>query len=145
MAVDDYSRLAYAEVRPANRRGDALTFLERALAWLRAQGISVQAVVPDKGSAFRSAAWRRQCMARGLRHLGTRPYSPRTNGRAERCLQILVHTWAYAFANPANAHRTGRSSAGRGGTTGGVPTARWVASRPSAVSHTSVFSTPRRQ
>ena len=106
VAVDDHSRLAYAEVRPTDRRGDALAFLERALAWFRAEGISVQAVMPDKCSANRSAAWRRPCMVRGLRYLGTRPYSPRTNGEAERFSQILLHTWAYAFAYPTSAHRT---------------------------------------
>ena len=106
VAVDDHSRLAYAEVRPTDRRGDALAFLERALAWFRAQGILVQAVMTDNGSAYRSAAWRRHCAARGLRHLRTRPYTPRTNGKAERFIQILLHTWAYAFAYPTSAHRT---------------------------------------
>ncbi len=106
VAVDDHSRLAYAEVRPTDRRGDALAFLERALAWLRIQGISVQAVMTDNGSAYRSAAWRRHCAARGLRHLRTRPYTPRTNGKAERFIQVLLRSWAYAFAYPSSAHRT---------------------------------------
>lgn len=94
VAVDDHSRLAYAKVRPTDRRGDALAFVERVPACFRAQGISVQAVMPDNGSAYRSAAWRRQCMTHGLRHLGTRPYSPRTTGKAERFVQILLHTCA---------------------------------------------------
>ena len=106
VAIDDHSRLAYVEVRPTDRRGDALAFLERALAWFRAQGIPVQAVMTDNGSAYRSAAWRRHCTARGLRHLRTRPYTPRTNGKAERFIQILLNTWAYAFAYPSSAHRT---------------------------------------
>jgi len=106
VAVDDRSRLAHAEVRPTDRRGDALAFLERALAWFCAHGISVQAAMPNNGSAYRTAAWRRQCMARGLRHLGTRPYSPGTNGKAERFTQTPLHTWAYAFAYPTSAHRT---------------------------------------
>ncbi len=106
VAIDDHSRLAYAEVRPSDRRGDALAFLERALAWFRAQGIPVQAVMTDNGSAYRSAAWRRHCAARGLRRLRTRTYTPRTNGKAERFIQILLRTWAYAFAYPTSAHRT---------------------------------------
>ena len=101
-----HSRLAYAEVRPTDWRGDTLAFLERALAWFRTQGIPVQAVMTDNGSAYRSAAWRRHCAARGLPHLRTRPYTPRTNGKAERFIQILLRTWAYAFAYPTSAHRT---------------------------------------
>ena len=84
VAVDDHSRLAYAEVRPSDRQGDALAFLERARAWFRAQGIAVQAVMTDNGPAYRSHAWRQHCAAHGLRHLRTRPYTPRTNGKAER-------------------------------------------------------------
>ena len=57
-------------------------------------GISVQAVMTDNGSAYLSAAWRQHCAARGLRHLRTRPYTPRTNGKAERFIQILLRTWA---------------------------------------------------
>ena len=86
--------------------GAALAFLERALAWFRTQGISVQAVMTDNGSAYRSAAWRRHCAVRALRHLRARPSTPRTNGKAERFIQILLNTWAYAFAYPSSAHRT---------------------------------------
>ena len=106
VAVDDHSRVAYAEVRPSDRQGDALAFLDRALAWFRAHGIAVQAVMTDNGPAYRAHAWRRHCAARGLRHLRTRPYTPRTNGKAERFIQILLRRWAYAFAYPSSAHRT---------------------------------------
>ena len=106
VAIDDHSRLAYAEVRPSDRQGDALAFLERARAWFRAQGIAVQAVMTDNGPAYRSHAWRQHCAAHDLRHLRTRPYTPRTNGKAERFIQILLHRWAYAFAYPSSAHRT---------------------------------------
>ena len=106
VAIDDHSRLAYAEVRPTDRRGDALAFLERALAWFRAQGIPVRAVMTDNAATYTSHAWRRHCAARGLRHLRTRPYTPRTNGKAERFIQILLRQWAYAFAYPTSAHRT---------------------------------------
>ena len=106
VAIDDHSRLAYAEVRPSDRQGDALAFLERARAWFRAQGIAVQAVMTDNGPAYRSHAWRQHGAAHDLRHLRTRPYTPRTNGKAERFIQILLHRWAYAFAYPSSAHRT---------------------------------------
>ena len=106
VAIDDHSRLAYAEVRPTDRQGDALAFLERARAWFRAQGIAVQAVMTDNGPAYRSHAWRQHCAAHDLRHLRTRPYTPRTNGKAERFIQILLQRWAYAFAYPSSAHRT---------------------------------------
>ena len=105
VAIDDHSRLAYAEVRPSDRRGDALAFLERALAWFLAQGILVQAVMTDTAT-HTSHAWRRHCAAHGLRHLRTRLYSPRTNGKAERFIQILLRHWAYGFASPTSAHRT---------------------------------------
>ena len=141
VAVDDHSRLAYAEVRPSDRREDALAFLDRALAWVRAQGIAVQAVMTDNGPAYRSHAWQRHCTAHHLRHLRIRLSTPRTNGKAERFIQILLHRWAYAFAYPSSAIAPGRSPAGSGGITVGAPTARSAASHPSAVSHTSVVST----
>lgn len=106
VAVDDHSRLAYAEGRPSDRQADALAFLERALAWFRAQGVPVREVMTDNGAAYRSHAWRRRCTAHGLRHLRTRPYTPRTNGKAERFIQTLLRSWAYAFAYPSSAHRT---------------------------------------
>ncbi len=106
VAVDDHSRLAYAEVRPSDRQADALAFLDRALPWFRTQGIAVQAVMTDNGSAYRSHAWRWRCTAHGLRHLRTRPSTPRTNGKAERFIQILLRSWAYGLAYPSSTHRT---------------------------------------
>ena len=86
--------------------GAALAFLERARAWFLAQGIPVQAVMTDNAATYTSHAWRRHCAAHGLRHLRTRPYTPRTNGKAERFIQILLRHWAYGFAYPTSAHRT---------------------------------------
>ena len=103
VAVDDHSRLAYAEVRPTDRRGDALAFLARALAWFRAQGIAVQAVITDNGSAYRSAAWRHHCRAHELRHLRTRPYTPRT-----------IVRWRHARPVFETAHEYRRVRKGRG-------------------------------
>jgi transposase InsO family protein len=105
VAVDDHSRLAYAEVLPTDRAEDAIAFLERALRWFAEQGIAVEAVMTDNGPAYLSHAWQRRCVALGLRHLRTRPYTPRTNGKAERFIQLLLRRWAYAFAYPTSAHR----------------------------------------
>lgn len=105
VAVDDHSRLAYAEVLPTDRAQDALAFLERALHWYREQGVVVEAVMTDNGPAYLSHAWRRRCAELGLRHLRTRPYTPRTSGKAERFIQLLLRRWAYAFAYPTSAHR----------------------------------------
>ena len=103
VAVDDHSRLAYVEVLPSDRRADALAFLERALRWYRTQGLVVEEVMTDNGSAYRSRAWRERCQQLGLRHLRTRPYTPRTNGKAERFIQTLLRSWAYGFAYPSRA------------------------------------------
>ena len=106
VAVDDHSRLAYVEVLPSDRRADALAFLERALRWYRTQGLVVEEVMTDNGSAYRSRAWRERCQQLGLRHLRTRPYTPRTNGKAERFIQTLLRSWAYGFAYPSSACHT---------------------------------------
>ena len=105
VAVDDHSRLAYAEVLPSERREDAVGFLYRAVAWYREQGVVVEAVLTDNGVSYRSHRWREACAARGLRHLRTRPYTPRTNGKAERFIQTLLRKWAYAYVYPTSAHR----------------------------------------
>ena len=106
VAVDDHTRLAYAEVLLSDRRADALAFLERALRWFAAQGITVEEVMTDNGSAYRSRAWRVCCEQLGLRHLRTRPYTPRTNGKAERFIQTLLRSWAYGCAYLSSAHRS---------------------------------------
>jgi transposase InsO family protein len=105
VAVDDHSRLAYAEVLPTDRADDATAFLDRALRWFGEQGVAVEAVMTDNGPAYVSYAWRGRCAARGLRHLRTRPYTPRTNGKAERFIQLLLRRWAYAYPYPTSAHR----------------------------------------
>jgi len=106
VAVDDHSRLAYAAVRPSDRRADALAFLDRALTWFRTQGIAVWVVMTDNGSAYRPHVWRQRCAAHDLRHRRTRPDTPRTNGTTERFIQILRRNWAYGLAYPSSTHRT---------------------------------------
>ena len=98
VAVDDASRLAYTEILPDERPASAIAFLERALAWFARHGVSVERIMTDNGSAYRSHDFRNACRSAGVRHLRTRPYTPRTNGKAERFLQTVMRECAYARA-----------------------------------------------
>jgi len=95
VCVDDFSRLAYVEVLADERAVTAISFLRRALAWFAAQGVRVERVMTDNGSAYRSHAHRAACALLGLRHSRTKPRRPRTNGKAERFIQTLLTGWAY--------------------------------------------------
>lgn len=106
VAIDDHSRLAYAEMLDNEKASTAIGFLRRALAFFAAHGITVQRVMTDNGSAYISAAHRIACQQFGLRHLRTRPYRPRTNGKAERLIQTMLHRWAYARAYTSSTERT---------------------------------------
>ena len=106
VCVDDASRLAYTEVLPDEKKESACAFLTRALAFFAAHGVTVQRVMTDNGSAYRSHDFRRQIAAAGLRHIRTRPYTPRTNGKAERFIQTSLREWAYARAYKSSAERT---------------------------------------
>ena len=95
IAVDDYSRLAYAEVLPDEKATTAVRFLTRALRFFRRYGIEVERVITDNGSAYRSVVHAVACRRLGLKHLRTRPYRPQTNGKAERFIRTLLAGWAY--------------------------------------------------
>ena len=90
VCVDDYSRLAYAEVLPDERQQTAIGFLKRAVAFYRRHGITVERLLTDNGPAYLSAAHAQACRRLGIRHLRTRPYRPQTNGKAERFIRTLV-------------------------------------------------------
>lgn len=105
VAVDDASRLAYTELLPDERKESASAFLTRALAFFKAHGINVERVMSDNGSAYRSRLFRSLIAGAGLKHIRTKPYTPRTNGKAERFIQTSLREWAY--------HRAYRSSAER--------------------------------
>ena len=98
VAVDDASRLAFTEILPDERKASAIAFLERALAWFARHGVTVERIMTDNGSAYRSHDFRKACASAGVRHLRTRPYTPRTNGKAERSLQTVMRECAYAHA-----------------------------------------------
>ncbi len=96
VCVDDCTRLAYVEVLPDERAETATAFLERACAYYRSHGVTVERLMTDNGSAYRSAAHAIACRALGIRHIRTRPYRPQTNGKAERFIRTMLREWAYA-------------------------------------------------
>jgi len=85
----------YCEVLSDELGTTAAGFLERARTWYAARGILIETVMSDNGSAYRSRVWRAALQTAGLRHLRTRPYTPRTNGKVERFIQTLLREWAY--------------------------------------------------
>jgi transposase InsO family protein len=106
--VDDHSRLAYAEVLGRLDGAAAAAFLRRAVAWFAQRGITIERVMTDNGSAYRSRLHEDACLELGLRQLRTRAYRPRTNGKAERFIQTLTNEWAYAQIYGSSAERTAR-------------------------------------
>ena len=105
VAVDDASRLAYTELLPDERKQSACAFLARALAFFAAHSVAVERVMTDNGSAYRSHLFKSRIASAGLRHIRTRPYTPRTNGKAERFIQTSLREWAYANAYQSSAER----------------------------------------
>jgi transposase InsO family protein len=106
IAVDDYSRLAYAEVLMDERASTAAGFLARAAVHFRRYGITVERVLTDNGSAYRGAVHAVACRKLGIRHLRTRPYRPQTNGKAERFIRTLLEGWAYGAIYRSSQERT---------------------------------------
>lgn len=106
VAVDDHSRLAYAEVLGDETALTAIGFLRRALSWFAERGVTIERVMTDNGSPYVSHAHAAACRELGLRHLRTRPYRPRTNGKAERFIQTLLREWAYGRIYWTSAERT---------------------------------------
>jgi len=98
LAVDDHSRLAYSEILPDEKRGSCLTFLFNALRFFRRHGIAVERVMTDNGSAFKSRRHAKTLRLLGIKHRRTRPYTPMTNGKAERFVRTLLREWASAKA-----------------------------------------------
>jgi transposase InsO family protein len=105
LAIDDHSRLAYAELLASERPADCVAFLRRAVAWYAEREISVERVLTDNGNGYRSFAWRDACTQLGIQRRYTRPRRPQTNGKAEALVKTLLREWAYRFAYPSSAHR----------------------------------------
>ena len=106
IAVDDYSRLAYAEVLADEKATTAAAFLRRAVAFYRRYGITVERVLTDNGACYRAVLHALACRKLGIRHLRTRPHRPQTNGKAERFIRTLLGGWAYGPIYGSSHERT---------------------------------------
>jgi transposase InsO family protein len=106
VCVDDATRLAYVEVLGDEKARTAIGFLRRALAFYRSHGITVERLMTDNGPAYRSIAHALACKALGIRHIRTRPYRPRTNGKAERFIRTMLGGWAYGAIYRDSGQRT---------------------------------------
>jgi transposase InsO family protein len=106
VCVDDATRLAYVEVLPDEKGATAAGFLRRAVDWFKGMGVTVERVLSDNGACYRSGVHARACAELEMRHLFTRPYRPRTNGKAERFIQTLTNRWAYGAIYGSSAERT---------------------------------------
>lgn len=95
VAIDDHSRTAYLELLPDELGVTVSAFVRRAIGWFRQRGVRVRRILSDNGSGYRSASFRATCRALHVRARRTRPYTPRTNGKAERFIQTALREWAY--------------------------------------------------
>jgi transposase InsO family protein len=98
VCIDDASRIAFSQIKPDQRKRSAVAFLKAAVAYYASLGLIVESVMTDNGSCYRSFAFRKACQRLGLKHIRTKPYTPRTNGKAERFVQTCLREWAYARA-----------------------------------------------
>jgi transposase InsO family protein len=105
VAIDDFSRIAYAEVLRDETGQTCAQFMRRACKWFANQGIVIKALLTDNGTGYRSHRFRDACLGMQMRHHRTRPYTPRTNGKAERFIQSMVREWAYGRLYRTSAER----------------------------------------
>jgi len=105
VAVDDHSRHATVELHASQTGAACVAFTERVIHAYAEQGTPIQRVLTDNGTGYRSHAFRRLLAHHGIRHIRTRPYTPRTNGKAEAFIRILQREWAYAYIYPSSSHR----------------------------------------
>jgi transposase InsO family protein len=105
VCIDDASRIGFSRIMKTERKACAVAFLKAALAYYASLGITVERVMTDNGSCYRSRRFRNACRRLGLKHIFTRPYTPRTNGKAERFIQTALREWAYARAYDTSQQR----------------------------------------
>ena len=105
VCIDDASRIAFSQIMPDEKKQSAVAFLKAALAYYASLDVSVARVMTDNGSCYRAFAFRDACKTLGLKHIRTRPYTPKTNGKAERFIQTALREWAYAQAYPSSQRR----------------------------------------
>jgi transposase InsO family protein len=103
--LDDHSRVAYAEIHDDETAATAVAVLRRAVAWFAARGVTVERVLSDNGSPYRSRLWTAACLELGIRPKRTRPYRPQTNGKIERFHRTLADGWAFARLFPTETAR----------------------------------------
>jgi transposase InsO family protein len=105
VCVDDHSRVAFSQILPDEKADSAIVFLKAAVAYYKSLGVTVTRVMTDNGSCYKSFAFREACQELGLKHKRTKPYTPKTNGKAERFIQTALREWAYAQAYPTSDRR----------------------------------------
>jgi transposase InsO family protein len=105
VCIDDASRIAFSQILPDEKAGSAVAFLRAALAYYASLGVTVARVMTDNGSCYKAFDFRDTCRDLGLKHIRTRPYTSKTNGKAERFIQTALREWAYAQAYPTSQHR----------------------------------------
>jgi len=130
IAIDDATRLAYVEVLPDEKANTALAFLRRAVAFYASHGITVERLLTDNGSAYRSTIHAIACRALRIKHLRTRPYRPQTNGKAERFIRTMLGGWAYERSTATARSAPQPYPAGSSSITGVDHTAPSTTSRP---------------
>ncbi|UDF35293.1 UNVERIFIED_ORG: IS481 family transposase [Shinella sp. XGS7] len=106
VAIDDHARLAFTAMHPDEKKAQAVQFLKNAVAYYARMGVTVQRLLTDNGAAFRSREFRQACVELGIKHSFTKPYTPKTNGKAERFIQTALREWAYGWTYQSSAQRT---------------------------------------
>jgi len=105
VCIDDHSRIAFSQIKPDEKADSAVPFLKAAVAYYKSLGIKVERVMTDNGPCYKSFAFRDACIDLGIKHIRTKPYTPKTNGKAERFIQTSLREWAYAQAYPTSDRR----------------------------------------
>jgi transposase InsO family protein len=105
VSIDDASRIAFTDIFPDEKAVSAIAFLRAAVAYYASLGIKVTRVMTDNGSCYKAKDFAKACRAFGIKHVRTRPYTPKTNGKAERFIQTVLREWAYARAYPSSEAR----------------------------------------
>ena len=105
VCIDDNSRVAFSQILPNEKAVSAVAFLSAAVAYYKSLGVKVARVMTDNGSCYKAFAFRDACRALSLKHVRTKPYTPKTNGKAERFIQTALREWAYAKAYPTSGCR----------------------------------------
>jgi transposase InsO family protein len=105
VCIDDASRIAFTQIKPDEKAVSAVDFLKAAVAYYKSLGVKVDRVMTDNGPCYQSGAFARACKRLRLKHIRTKPYTPKTNGKAERFIQTALREWAYAMAYPSSDQR----------------------------------------